>query len=281
MFQGTSLGGSLIWNALVSNPWAVTIVGGIAVLFVGWIFKRLFFVKELERAIATVQQTVSPSVTQNFQPTINVHTARGDTQVLPQTPEHRKSTSEDKTAAPVPRFEYKGPREKTVYINPYARYGITDPRNDEEFKSANTALCLRFENVPDSGAASRALDVIAKVSFRSANGAREQAFDYGVWLNSPCNSTDMEVGDTRELVLICVMDTGLVSFEDRREGTAASNAMGALDHKFDARWTWLDDRAVDGLESVEIKLIDRKTRIAATFKLRIWYQGGHFNCAVR
>ena len=81
----------------------------------------------------------------------------------------------------------------------------------------------------------------------------------------------MEVGDTRELVLICVKDTGLVSFEDRREGN----------HKFDARWTWLDDRAVDGLESVEIRLIDRKTRIAATFKLRIWYQGGHFNCAVR
>jgi hypothetical protein len=81
----------------------------------------------------------------------------------------------------------------------------------------------------------------------------------------------MDVGDTREFVLICVMDNGLVSFEDRREDN----------YNFDSKWMWLDERPVDGLESVEIRLIDRKTKVAKTFMFRVWYDGGHFKVAPR
>jgi hypothetical protein len=147
LLQGSIVptGGGSIWNALASNPWAVTIAGGVAVLLIGWTGRRLFFgAKQQESAATTVLQTVSPSVTQNLQPTINIHTAPASALVLPQVAEHNKAAYEETAAPPMPRFEYRGPREKAVYINPYAYYGITDPRNNEELKNADTALCLRF-----------------------------------------------------------------------------------------------------------------------------------------
>jgi hypothetical protein len=139
----------------------------------------------------------------------------------------------------------------------------------EEFNHSIRALVLRFENAPDDGTTARAIDVIAKLLFRSSSGVTEQAVDYGVWVNSPCNCTDMDVGDTRELVLICAMEGKLLTFDDRREAN----------HSFYSEWSWLHSRPVDGLESVEIRLIDQRTGATRTFTFRILYDGSHFNCA--
>jgi len=66
----------LSWTVLANNPLAITIIGGVAVLFIGWLFKRVFSDKRM--AEPTVQQHAH----QSFQPTININTA-GAAPVLP------------------------------------------------------------------------------------------------------------------------------------------------------------------------------------------------------
>jgi hypothetical protein len=116
------------------------------------------------------------------------------------------------------------------------------------------------------------MNVIAKIRFRSTVGDRERVIDYGVWLNSPCNSTDMGTGDTRELLLMCVMDDGsLESFEDRREGS----------HQFQDEFSYIDIGCVDGLEVVEITLIDRNSQAILNCKFRVWRDGIRFCVALK
>lgn len=136
---------------------------------------------------------------QAFQPTINIHAIPESIHVAQQP----NLLSEQKAPAAAPRFEYKGAREKDLFISPYARSGISDPHDSDERAHSLQCLILRFENTVHANAA-RAIEVIAQISFRSADTVREQSIGYGVWVNSPCNCTDMDVGDTRELVLICV-----------------------------------------------------------------------------
>jgi hypothetical protein len=246
----------LSWHGL--NEWQQWVLGvgaSLIAALMGWLWKKLWKSPKQQPENTRMHRTASPTIAQHFQPTINIHAAE---------PPQKKDLL--KTGNPIvfPRFEFKGTREKQVFISPYARRGITDPHDDEETEKSVQALVLRFENVSRDGIAKRAMDVVAKMSFRSANGVTEQAVDYGIWLNSPCNCTDMEVGDTRELVLICVMDGKLFSFDDRRE----------LNHDFQSPWSWLDDnRIVDGLENVEVRLIDRRVGATQTFKFRIWRTG--------
>jgi hypothetical protein len=118
-------------GALTANPWAVTIGGGIAVALLIWLGKRVFGIPgKREGTRKLIQQTASPVVTQTFQPTINIHSPVATTaQTISQT-RHKKGTlGEGEPALPLPRFEYRGPREKDVFVSPSARSGITDPHD--------------------------------------------------------------------------------------------------------------------------------------------------------
>lgn len=112
------------------------------------------------------------------------------------------------------------------------------------------------------------MDVVAKLSFRSADRVTEQAIDYGVWLDSPINCTDMEVGDTREL-LICIAGDNLLALDDPRD----------INHGYHEEGAWIDIRNTNGLEFVEIRLVDRRTATTQTFNFRIWRAGIRFNVA--
>jgi hypothetical protein len=69
----------LNWGTLLSNPWVVTIGGGLGVVFVVWLWKRFFKNSRAgESTKGTVQQNASPVMTQNFQPTINIHPVVAD-----------------------------------------------------------------------------------------------------------------------------------------------------------------------------------------------------------
>ena len=184
------------WHGLDEwQQWALGIGCGLATALLLWFGKKLFFPKRgVGHSTAhTIQQNASPVMTQNFNPVINVH---------PPEAAAVKTAVQNTKAIAAPHFEYKGCRERPVLISPHARCGITKPRDSEEQENSNQALVFMFENVPSEGRDTRALDVVAKLSFRSADHVTEQAIDYGVWLNSPANCTDMDVGDTREL-LIC------------------------------------------------------------------------------
>ena len=251
------------WHILNQwEQWALGIGCSLAAALIVFALGRIRWNKRgIPRGAA--KQIASPAMTQTFQPTINIYPPIADAGATPQATQKR---SEVEPTSSLPNFEYKGSMEKRVFINPEASCGISDPHNSEEREKSLQGFVLRFENTPNGNTA-RALDLIAKVSFQCSTSAREQSFGYGVWLNSPCNATGMDVGDTRELVLICVIDGGLFSFDDRREGN----------HDFHSEWSWLDARPVDSLESVRIRLIDKITGAVGTFSFRIWYEGGHFN----
>jgi len=252
----------LNWQGLDQwQQWALGIGGSLGAACIVWLCTRLFGNRKRIGSSATVQ---SPILTQNFQPVINVHTSVvGSVEPVKQKLKDRDEGSRTK---PLPHFQYRGHREKPVFINPYARFGIHDPRDSKEIEGATEALVLRFENEPRGTMTARAMDVVAKISFRSSRGNREE-IDYGIWLNSPCDCTDMEVGDTRELMLIAVMDGKLSGFDDRREEN----------HDYDSEWSWLADREIDDLASVEVRLIDRRTAATRKFSFQIKYDGKHFD----
>jgi hypothetical protein len=83
----------------------------------------------------------------------------------------------------------------------------------------------------------------------------------------PCNSTDIGIGDTRELLLMCALDDRLVTLEDRRTDNRDF---------YEEPFSWLQDYAVDGYESVEITFIDQNTQASLVVKLRVWRNGANF-----
>ena len=177
------------------------------------------------------------------------------------------STSKPEATLKAPNLHYAGSKQKLVFVSPDSRQGICDPQTSQERDVSLRALVLKFENkILADRKILRARNVIAKLRFHSANGATQQLIDYGVWLNSPCNTDDIGIGDTSELVLLCLMDGSLFSFEDkRRDGST-----------FTQNFSWLEDCNVDNLSMVEITIIDQDTQHILTLKLRVWLDGTSF-----
>ena len=174
-----------------------------------------------------------------------------------------------KTERPTPNLVYAGGKRKAVFISPSQYEGICDPKTEEQRENSVEAFILKFENmkIERDRKIGRALNVIAKMKFRHKNGVRERDIDYGVWLNSPCNSTDIGVGDTRELVLLCVLDNKLLTFEDRRSGNLSFGAEG---------FTYLQEGDVEDYERIDINLIDQNSQAGLSIKLRVWRNGASF-----
>jgi len=188
-----------------------------------------------------------------------------ETQSLPtaNTPHHVKPSA----ASTGPNIEFVGGRSKQVFISPYSRDGVCDPRTISENEKSVRAFVLSFENRPLSDRKiTKAMNVIAKLRFFSENRATERRISYGVWLNSPCNSTTIGIGDTCELVLMCVVENQLVTFEDRR----------ADGHSFHSDWSYIDDGSVEGLGIVEIILIEKNTQTTFKRTLKVWRVGANF-----
>jgi hypothetical protein len=150
----------------------------------------------------------------------------------------------------LPNIQYVGCRQKTVFINPGPIQGICDPRNAKEGDRAVPSLVLLFENklAPDRKVA-YASNVICKLRFTAENGVTEQHLNYGVWLNSSLHHIDIGIGDTCELVLICIVDGKLMAFGDLR----------SANHNFD-EFAYLDSRYVDGFPHIEVTVIERGTQ---------------------
>jgi len=173
--------------------------------------------------------------------------------------------------AATPNLEYAGLREKRVFVSPEAHDGICDPRTDSEHEHSVQALILKFENkILGDRKIGRAMNVIARIRFQSIARTTERTTDYGVWLNSPCNSTDIGIGDTRELVLMCVVNGRLVTFEDRRG-----------DNRFHRGFSYFESSDVDEMEMVEVTLIDQTTQVSLNRKFRVWRDGVRFCLAER
>jgi hypothetical protein len=172
---------------------------------------------------------------------------------------------------PLPNLSYVGPQSKVVFISPYPREGIREPRDDGEQRESVFALLLKFTNTPIPGQrVGRAIDVIATVTFRSANRVTQRRIDYGVWLNSSCASTDLEVGDTRDLLLLIdASDQSLRTLEDKR-----------TDINYPEESDYVRAAIVTGLlDSIEVTLTDQRSQVTYRRIFRVWMQGASFNVA--
>jgi hypothetical protein len=155
---------------------------------------------------------------------------------------------------PVPNLVYAGSEQKRVYIGRWEFEGICDPDTEEQRTDAVTALVLKFENrLVSDRKIGRAMNVIAKMRFLLTHGntVSERSIDYGVWINSPCNSTDFGVGDTRELALLSLIADKLYSFRDKRTDN----------RKFGSEvFSYLEEVDVGMFDRVEITVIDQTSQ---------------------
>ncbi len=184
------------------------------------------------------------------------------TEVVPPTSTYEK--------APVPtarpNFEIAGIAQERVVIHPVASFGATHRFVVIGDEKPVLALIFRIENVPGS-AALEARDVIAKISFRSLTGHEEEQIQYGVWLDTVCNSVDLDLGDTRELVVVMPIKGTLYAIEDRR----------TLNHDYHAPGAWFALKKVDDLESVEVRIIDPQAKNNPHICRRLSFDGEHFH----
>jgi hypothetical protein len=261
----------LNWKGLAEwQQWTLGIGCSLAAALIAWLSGRLFWQKREagKRTIADVQQNASPVMTQNyqpsFQPTINI---QAPTPAAPPTaPQVARAAPPISAQARVPNLTYAGWGETRVFISPDPRRGVSEPRTDHEGEQAlDRALFLKFENalIPGQSIGS-AMNVIAKLRFVASNRVFERAVDYGIWLASPCGSTTIDPGDTRKLLIKCIDGHAFVTFEDRRaQGHFATGSQ------------YLDSMPVDGLELVEVTLVDKITQTVAKFQFRIRWDRGH------
>lgn len=69
---------------------------------------------------------------------------------------------------PPPNLFYEGPQSKFVFISPFPRIGVHEPRNSGEQAEAAYALILKFTNKTIPGQrVGQASDVIATIKFKS------------------------------------------------------------------------------------------------------------------
>jgi hypothetical protein len=206
------------------------------------------------RKTATNTVTQSPAIT--VSPTFNLpETGR----TLPVQPE-----------LPLPNLVYAGSEQKPVYIGRWDFEGICDPHTEEQRKSAVMSLVLKFENrIATDRKIGRAMNVIAKMRFLllQSNKVSERAIDYGVWLDSPCNSTSMEAGDTRELVVLCVVGDQLLTFRDKRTGNRNFGSEA---------FAYLADADIGNFDRVEITIIDQTSQANLSGTFKFWREGTSF-----
>jgi hypothetical protein len=172
---------------------------------------------------------------------------------------------------PLPNLSYVSPQSKFIFISGDPREGAHEPHNDSEEKEAVYALVLKFTNGAVPGQlVGRAMDVIATIKFRSDNRATELRIDYGVWLDSPCASTDLKKGDTRELLLLVdAGDQSLRALEDKR-----------TDINYPEQFDYLKEKNVTSLLGfIEVTLTDRRSQATLPKAFKVWMQGSRFNVA--
>lgn len=169
-----------------------------------------------------------------------------------------------RSEGPLPNLVYTGAKQKKLFGDPSWREGIRDPQTEDELKDSVRGLVLKFENRPTDRTIARARNVIAKLKFRHKNRVTERDIDYGFWLYSPCNSTEIGIGDTRELVLVYVDDEGkFKTLEDKR-----------LDNRdFPTPFSYGEDCSVEDYEFVDVTLIDQNSQAMLHLSLKFWRDG--------
>ena len=123
-------------------------------------------------------------------------------------------------------------------------------------------LTLNFTNDANEDRSERAVNVVAKIRFYSGDWSKSVDIANGVWLNSPCSSTAMEIGGVGELVLIMAKRPDYCAIGDLR-----------LDiNKQYRQYFMLED--VSWFSHVRVKLTDQTSGTSTAISLRVWFDQG-------
>ena len=121
---------------------------------------------------------------------------------------------------------------------------------------------LLFTNDGNNGDSEPASDVVARLNFYSADWSHSRYIPYGVWLNAPCNCTEMEIGAVEELVLCLLNGEKKSSLRDLR-----------VDINKDYR-EYIKEEDVSWFSNIMVKLIDQGSGgVSKIFALRVWQDG--------
>ncbi len=166
----------------------------------------------------------------------------------PELPSHPKAQSD---------FAFVGTAIRTLQLNPDAHDGIDEHTNENGVVLPNV-LVLRFSNLPPrEGVATHSINIVAKMRFFSDNWSKHADVDYGVWVGSPSCTTDMDVGDTRELFCVAAIppeqpggQPELFTLRDLRSNQRLYDTSSDR--------LWVADINVTWFRHVEILLMDSK-----------------------
>jgi hypothetical protein len=167
--------------------------------------------------------------------------------------------------APVrPNINYCGFRRVNVFVSPWPFIGVREPTDDEEFDHAMRGVVIKFENdLWLDGNGSRAINVLAKVVYRFATEP-DVRLDYAVWLGAGIRFETLDIGDTRELLLILHSKT-----EDRSPELSVLNDNRDINDHFPSKFTWFRFENIAQPESIQVTLIERQSRAKYVFELGV------------
>ncbi len=162
-----------------------------------------------------------------------------------------------------PQFRFTGIGRRHLFFSPDQKEGVVEPTTQEQEATSVACVTAIFTNNADDGTASRAVDVVARVRFYSSDWSKSRDILYGVWLSSPCNCTEMEIGAIQELVLLVVDGSTYFSLRDLRV---------SLNRQYGENYVKVED--VSWFSHVRIKLTDQVSGESTVFTLRLWFDNG-------
>jgi hypothetical protein len=112
-------------------------------------------------------------------------------------------TARARKAVRKPHFAFLGLELPELYTSPDPRDGVRLPSTGAQQQNSDLGVTMRFINFAmEDGSSGRAVNVVARMRLYSADWNHSADIDYGVWLGSAAECTDMDVGDIRQLVLL-------------------------------------------------------------------------------
>ncbi len=165
-----------------------------------------------------------------------------------------------------PHFEFIGLGRPNLYLSNIPQEGARPPANNDQHEGSLPSVTLRFTNLARGTESLEAVNVAARLRIFDESWMHFQDVDYGVWVGSPCEVTDIEVGNVRELVLLLIdRDNRFVGMKDLRHVGNFQFGENYLE-PFDISW----------MRHIEVMLTDQRSHETRDWILTIEMQGNAF-----
>ena len=165
-----------------------------------------------------------------------------------------------------------------MFVSPWACIGVREPAGQEEFQNAIPGIALKFENdIWPDGSGGRAMNVLAQIVYHFVEKPNLR-IDYGVWLGARIRYETLNIGDTRELLLVLQPksrenddDVGLTALNDNRD----------LNDHFDAGFTWFRFEDISLPQSVQVTVIEQHSKSKYVFEFDVTKSDGDLGLVLR